>query len=202
MAKTDRLITPEFRLLYGKHLINPEDKEFTTPDGQVKKFKQYSIAMGFAKPAEGLKAIRDAVLALVKNELPKEFAAWEKAFKSWPDLPTAIMGYKQPFLNGDEKRNSLNHGQVLIRCKTKFKPEVARRDKTLIVDADEVYEGSYGRASVTPYTYKSIAGGLPGVGFYLGNYQFLKAGERLAGSKADDDFDALPETTDDLDGLE
>lgn len=202
MAKATRLVTPEFRLLYGKNLMSAEDKEFTDKDGKVVKYKQFSASLGFAKPAEGLKDVREAVLAFVKEELPKEHAAWVKAFASWPNLPTAIMGYKQPFLNGDEKRNPINHGQVLIRCKTRYAPEVIDRAKAKIEDPAAVYAGSYGRASISPYVYASVAGGLPGIGFYLGNYQFTKNGERLAGSSADEDFDALPESDDDLKDFE
>ncbi len=193
--KEVRFITPEFRVLY-EALFEPVEND----SGK----KKYSVTMGFKKPAEELKALRDAVLAVVKADLPKEYAKFVEAFKKWPNVPETIGGFKHPFLDGDEKRNEINHGYVMIRASSLYQPQVIGRDKAEITDPEAVYSGSYGRASVTIYSYPEIKGGKPGIGIGLRNFQFLKAGDRIAGrgGNADQDFDALPEASDDLDDLE
>lgn len=207
----NRYLTPEFRQLYNA-LIKPKEKE-----GKDGKYYVYELTMGFAKPAKDKLAagqvikgeapvpttLVDAVLEWVKEALPKEHDAWVKAFKNWPNVPSAIAGYKQPFLDGDEKRNPAYHGQIAIRVKTEYTPAVVDRNKKPITNPDAIYAGSYGRAVLIPRYYDSFKGGLPGIGFYLGNYQFTRNGDRIVTPpSADDDFSALPETTDDLDGLE
>ena len=62
------------------------------------------------------------------------------------------------------------------------------KDRNEILDPDEVYSGSWGRASINFFPYDS--NGNKGVGVGLNNIQKLKDGEHLGAARAsaEDDF--------------
>ena len=66
------------------------------------------------------------------------------------------------------------------------KPGIVDKDLNEILDPDEVYSGSWGRASINFYPFN---GKQNGVAAGLGNVQKVCDGERLAGgTRAEDDF--------------
>lgn len=81
-------------------------------------------------------------------------------------------------------------GSVMITFSSRYAPLVIARDKTEILDAEEVYGGCYARVSYTTYGYS--AAGNEGVSFGLRALQKAKEGERLGGTRASaEDFDDL-----------
>jgi hypothetical protein len=78
----------------------------------------------------------------------------------------------------------------MITFSSRYAPLVIARDKTEILDAEEVYGGCYARVSYTTYGYS--AAGNEGVSFGLRALQKAKEGERLGGTRASaDDFNDL-----------
>jgi hypothetical protein len=190
--KSEKILTPEFRLSFPALF---EAREF---NGK----KKFGCTMLFDKKAD-LKLLVNALLEAVKSELPKEYDKFVTAFKSFPDVPEYIGKFKQPFLNGDGREWEGYAGTVFIRASSLYQPGVIDRKKVEIIDPEEVYAGSYGRATVNIFVYPSKDGGKPGIGVGLRNYQKLRDGEKFSSrGNPESDFNDLPETTDDLDGLE
>ncbi len=109
---------------------------------------------------------------------------------------------RSPILFGDDlaeerarkgKNGEAYEGMMVVRAKTIFNRDGvdapggiyvcnAAAEELDFAERRTVYNGSYGKASVTVNPYKGIAGGQPGIGLYLNGFQFIKDGERLRGS--------------------
>ena len=83
-------------------------------------------------------------------------------------------------------------GMMFLNANSQSKPGIVDADRNEILDADEVYSGCWGRASINFFPYDSH--GSKGIGVGLNNVQKIRDGERLGGSRAsaesdfDDDF--------------
>ena len=97
---------------------------------------------------------------------------------------------KLPLRDGDDERADEApeyEGMFFLNANSTQKPGIVDKDLNEILDPDEVYSGSWGRASINFYPFN---GRQNGVAAGLGNVQKVCDGERLAGgTRAEDDFD-------------
>ena len=96
-----------------------------------------------------------------------------------------------PLRDGDEERADEApeyEGMYFLNASSTQKPGIIDRDRNEILDPDEVYSGSWGRASINFFPYDS--NGNKGVGVGLNNIQKIKDGEHLGAARAsaEDDF--------------
>ena len=83
-----------------------------------------------------------------------------------------------------------------INAKSKVKPGIVDADLNPIIDADEIYSGMYGRASISFYAYNT--GMSKGIACGLNNIQKISDGDRLGGrASAESDFGSLEDTDSD-----
>jgi hypothetical protein len=107
-----------------------------------------------------------------------------------------------PLRDGDEERADEAPeyaGMMFLNANSSQKPGIIDRDRNEILDADEVYSGCWGRASINFYPYDS--NGNRGVGVGLNNVQKWKDGEHLGAARAsaEDDFaDDFEDTDEDF----
>lgn len=101
-----------------------------------------------------------------------------------------------PLRDGDDERADEApeyEGMMFLNANSNQKPGIIDKDRNEILDPDEVYSGSWGRASINFFPYDS--NGNRGVGVGLNNIQKIKDGERLGAARASaesdfaDDFD-------------
>ena len=102
-----------------------------------------------------------------------------------------------PLRDGDEERADEApeyEGMMFLNANSSEKPGIVDKDRNEILDADEVYSGCWGRASINFFAYDS--NGHRGIGVGLNNIQKIKDGPRLGAARAsaeddfDDDFDS------------
>lgn len=96
---------------------------------------------------------------------------------------------KLPLRDGDTEKDSPEfEGMYFLNASSKRKPGIVDKDLMEILDPDEVYSGSWGRASINFYPFNR--NGNKGVGVGLNNVQKLRDDARLGGSyaTAEDDF--------------
>lgn len=98
---------------------------------------------------------------------------------------------KTPLRDGDELDYDGYAGMWAIKANTKRRPVVINRDKTPIVEDDDIlYAGCWVNASIEVYGMENQYG--KRVGCQLNGIQFLKDGDSFgAGGNAADDFDSL-----------
>jgi len=105
---------------------------------------------------------------------------------------------KLPLRDGDAERADEApeyEGMYFLNANSTQKPGIVDRDLNEILDPDEVYSGSWGRASINFYPFN--VNGNRGVGVGLNNIQKLKDGTPLGGhSRAEDDFAGLDDDED------
>lgn len=101
-----------------------------------------------------------------------------------------------PLRDGDDERADEApeyEGMMFLNANSNQKPGIIDKDRNEILDPEEVYSGSWGRASINFFPYDS--NGNRGVGVGLNNIQKIKDGERLGAARASaesdfaDDFD-------------
>jgi hypothetical protein len=95
-----------------------------------------------------------------------------------------------PLRDGDEERADEAPeyaGMMFLNANNKSKPGIVDADLNEILDPDEVYSGSWGRASINFFAYDNH--GNRGVGVGLNNIQKLRDDERLGGSRASAESD-------------
>lgn len=105
-----------------------------------------------------------------------------------------------PLRDGDEERADEApeyKGMYFLNANSTQKPGIIDRDRNEILDADEVYSGCWGRASINFFPYDS--NGNRGVGVGLNNIQKIKDGERLGASRASAEADFADDFDDDED---
>ena len=69
-----------------------------------------------------------------------------------------------PLRDGDEKEAEEFHGKVFFNCKSRRVPAVLSRDKTPILDAEQVYSGMWAIVCVNMFPYASAGNNGVGAG--------------------------------------
>ena len=119
-------------------------------------------------------------------EAAKEYGAAKK----WGGKVPANL--KTPMHDGNiERQDDPNYkDMVYFNASSKDAPQIVGRRKEVITDPLQVYSGCYCNVSVNFYPFST--GGNRGVAVGLGNIQFVKDGDQLAGrTTAATDFDSL-----------
>ena len=151
-------------------------------------FKARSINGGDEKYSICLLIPKDDQATLDKIEKAVQEANKEGISSKWNGKKPANL--KLPLRDGDEDRPESPEyaGMYFINANSTQKPGIVDRDLVEVIDPDEVYSGSYGRASINFYPFNS--NGNSGVGVGLNNIQKLSDGEHLGASRAsaEDDF--------------
>lgn len=133
---------------------------------------RYSITLIFDRTAQNSQAFKNLEAGI------------DQALKSkWPTRVPA--GLRSPFRDGGEKEGvyeGYKRGDIFINPWSKNKPGVVDINRQDMISLDEVHAGWTARATVRPFAYDT--GGNKGVGLFLDNVQFLRAGKRLDGRKA------------------
>ena len=136
-----------------------------------------------------------ATLLKIHNAI--EAAKEEGKARKWNGkLPPNL---KLPMHDGDVDRpdDEAYSGMMYFNANSKDAPQVVDRKKNPVTDPMLVYSGCYCYVSVNFYPF--AASGNRGVAAGLGNIQFVKDGERLAGrTSAEADFDVLEDEEDAL----
>lgn len=97
---------------------------------------------------------------------------------------------KLPLRDGDDERADEApeyEGMFFLNANSTQKPGIVDKDLNEILDPDEVYSGSWGRASINFYPFNT--NGNKGVGVGLNNIQKLKDDERLGAARASAETD-------------
>lgn len=186
-----QLTTPEFRVSYPA-VFEPK-KNNLNPKADPK----YSIVMLFdtknPKVAEGLKAMKEAVMRIITANLGPDQTKWPRNEK------TGEFAFRTPFRDGKEK-DSAGYGEGIIYAQAnstmKHKPGIvypwAGPDgrPAVLTEPNDFYGGCYARATINPFWYDK--GVNKGVSFGLLNIQKLRDGEPFGGGKtAENDFDPI-----------
>lgn len=98
---------------------------------------------------------------------------------------------KLPLRDGDiERDDEAYKGHYFINANSTTPPQIVDQNVQPILDQSQVYSGCYARVSINFYAFNS--NGNKGIAAGLGNLQFVRDGEPLAGkSSASDDFETL-----------
>lgn len=135
------------------------------------------------------------VTALIPKSEKETVDAIKKAIESAKNAGiTSKWGGKQPkkltlpLIDGDETDDEYSQGCYTIKAKSNMRPAVTGRDKTPIVDNEEIYGGVWAYLSVTFYPYN--AAGNNGVAVALNGVMKFKDDEPFGQSSAHD-FDDI-----------
>lgn len=179
-AASTKVITGLVRFSY-MHVFEPTAIE----EGQDKK---YSVSLIIPKSDKAtLAKIKAAVEAAKENG---------KANKFGGKIPANI---KLPLRDGDVDRpeDAAYAESYFINATCKNKPGVVDSNVQPIINADEVYSGCYGRASINFYAFNTS--GNKGIACGLNHIQKIKDGEPLGSvTRAEDDFAEAFEGEDDF----
>ena len=133
---------------------------------------------------------KDDKATLSKINKAIEAAKEDGKTRKWSGkLPASL---KLPLHDGDVDRpdDEAYAGMMYFTANSKDAPQIVDRRKQKIDDPMMVYSGCYCNVSVNFYAF--LAGGNKGIAAGLGNIQFVKDGEQLAGrTSAASDFDEL-----------
>jgi len=177
--QTTKVVTGKVRLSYA-HLF----KAVAISEGQEPK---YSVCLLIPKTD--------------KDTLKKINAAIEAAKQGGSSLwggkiPSNL---KTPLRDGDEERPDQPEYEncFFLNASSKTAPGVVDKNVQPILDSTEVYSGCFARASINFYPFNQA--GNKGVACGLNNVQKIADGDYLGGrSRAEDDFDAMPDDDEDL----
>lgn len=162
-------LTPEGRLSFP-HLFQPQPAR--KPGDKL----YYNCVLLFPKTAD---------LSVLKE------AAKKAAEERWPD-PAKRPKLRSPFRDGDEKQLDGYAGHIYVSFKSERAPRVVDENVVEVIDPKKIYPGCYARVSFTCYAYDQD--GNRGVGFGLGNVQFLRDGKPFGNaSNPEDDFGVVAE---------
>ena len=186
MSEVQTYATPEGRLINNSLF---EKDAFVDAKGRAAT-PAYKIEMAFED--ESLSELEERVIEAA-------IAQWgDGAEKQYDDGEI-----RSPFLSGDslaeerEKRGKKGDayvGKTIVRASTiynrhgedgpggvaVFGPDVS---EIIFSDRESIYNGCHGVAAVTISAYDGIAGGSPGVKFYLSAFQKTRDGDRLVAEK-------------------
>lgn len=134
--------------------------------------------------AETVKAIKRAIENAIKAA---EVSKWKG--KRPKNLTS-------PLLDGDEKDDEVYAGHYYLNAKCSTRPGVVDRDRTPIVDEEEIYSGVWAVVSVTFFGFDVSVN--KGVACGLNNVMKFKDGDKLGGRQsADNDFAGIDTEEDD-----
>lgn len=154
----------------------------------VNVFKAKSFNGGDEKYSVSLLISKDDKATLAKIKAAINEAVEEGISSKWGGKKPANL--KLPLRDGDVDREDdpAYAGCYFINANSTQKPGVVDKDLIEILDADELYSGCYGRASINFYPF--AVSGNKGIGVSLNNLQKLADGERLGGGRtsAENDF--------------
>lgn len=156
-------------------------------DGDPDKGKYMTNVLIPKSERETVKAIKDAIEAAKNAGIAGKWHGKE---------PKKL---EQPLRDGDiDREDDVYSDHYYINAKCATRPGVIDRNRTPIVDEEEIYSGVWALVSVTFYPYE--VSGKKGVAVGLNNVMKFKDGERLGGrSSAESDFaDIDTEDDDDL----
>jgi hypothetical protein len=153
--------------------------------------KTWSLVLVFDKKAQStpeyatmLAAIDDTATERFGQKVPS--GVKRKSLEPKSGYPITLCSAKEEYFGWAEE------GAVMVTFSSRYTPLVIDRDKTEILEADDLYGGCYARVSFTTYAYDSQ--GNQGVSFGLRAVQKAKDGERFGGAKASaQEFDELKE---------
>lgn len=171
-----KVITGKVRFSYVSIF---QKKSFNGEDGK------YQITLLIPKSdKKTVKKIRDAIEEATRDGITSKWHG-KKPGKLW-----------NPLQDGEDKAdtNPEYAGCWYVTAKSTSRPGVVDADKIEILDAEEVYSGCYGRASITFYPYNTSSNGIAAA---LNNIQKLEDGERLGGSRASAEEDFADDYEDD-----
>lgn len=183
MAKRDgtKVITNKVRLSYP-NLFEPREQE----SGD----KKYGASLIISKDdTETIKLLEEATQEAANEGKSK--------FKNGK-VPANL---KTPLRDGDVDREDdpAYENCYFINANSTRKPQCVDQRMKKIEDPEDLYPGCYVRASVNFFAFNS--NGNQGVGVGLNNIQKMGEGEPLAGgSSAEEDFEAVEVTEDDVAG--
>lgn len=153
--------------------------------------KTWSLVLVFDKKAQAtpeyaamLKAVDDTATERFGQKVPS--GVKRKSLEPKSGYPITACSAKTEYFGWAEE------GSVMVTFSSRYAPLVIDRDKTEILEADDLYGGCYARVSYTTYAYD--AQGNQGVSFGLRAVQKAKEGERFGGAKPSaEEFDELKE---------
>jgi hypothetical protein len=181
IVKENKVVFGPCRLSYT-HLFSKYN-----PDGDAANGKFMTNVLIPKEEKETIKAIQQAIEAGKKAAIVSKWGGKE---------PKKL---DMPLRDGDvDKEDDVYAGHYFINAKSSTRPGIVDKNKTPIVDEDDIYSGVWAIVSVTFYGYD--VSGNRGVACGLNNVMKFKDGERLGGrSSADSDFADLDlEDDDDL----
>lgn len=182
IVKENKVVFGPCRLSYT-HLFSKY-----APDGDAANGKFMTNVLIPKEEKETIKAIQQAIEAGKKAGI---IAKWGGKEPKKLDMPMHDG-------DTDKEDDEVYAGHYFINAKCTTRPGIVDKNKTPIVDEDDIYSGVWAIVSVTFYGYD--VSGNRGVACGLNNVMKFKDGERLGGrSSADSDFADLDlEEDDDL----
>lgn len=170
IVKDTKVVFGPCRLSYT-HVFNKY-----APDGDVANGKYMTNVLIPKGEKETIKAIQQAIDAAKKAAVVSKWSGKE---------PKKL---DMPLRDGDEKDDDEVYADSFyVNAKSSTRPGVCDKNKTPIVDEDEVYSGVWAIVSVTFFGYD--VSGNRGVACGLNNIMKFKDGERLGGrASAESDF--------------
>lgn len=156
------------------------------PDGDAANGKYMTNVLVPKEEKETIKAIQQAIDAAKKAAITSKWNGKE---------PKKL---DMPLRDGDDKEDDeVYSDHFYVNAKSSTRPGVCDKNKTPIVDEDEVYSGVWAIVSVTFYGYD--VSGNRGVACGLNNIMKFKDDERLGGrASAESDFADIDMEDDDL----
>lgn len=157
-----------------------------SPDGDAASGKYMTNVLIPKEEKETIKAIQQAIEAAKKAAVTSKWGGRE---------PKKL---DMPLRNGDtDKEDDVYSGHFYVNAKSNTRPGVCDKNKSPIMDEDEIYSGVWAIVSVTFFGY-DISGNR-GVACGLNNIMKFKDGERLGGrASAETDFADIDMEDDDL----
>lgn len=182
MSNEAKKLSPVGRVSFP-HLFEPQVND----SGQ----KTWSLVLVFDKKAQAtpeyaamLKAVDDTAVERFGQKVPA--GVKRKSLEPKSGYPVTACAAKPDYFGWAEE------GSVLVTFSSRYAPLVIDRDKTELIEPDDLYGGCYARVSYTTYAYD--ASGNQGVSFGLRAVQKARDGERFSTGRASaEDFDDLKE---------
>lgn len=183
-------VTPTFRVSFP-HV-------FESVVNNISGDHEFSIQALFPKGTD-LKMMKAMALEVAKAKFGEDKAKWPKDQhgNSKVRFPFRDQGDREKERDGETYLpDGYEVGAIYMNLKSKRKPKVLDRDKSVIDDPEKFYPGCYARALVSCYAYNQ--GGNCGVNFGLDGLQFVKDGDPLSGRpRVEESFEALETGFDD-----
>ena len=185
---SEPVLTPEVRLSFAQHLMNPEEK---TKMGSEETYNQWSASLLIPKDAN-LDPIKDKIKQAILEAWPDPA---DRPRKFNPTIKDGDSGdHKKDGVPQSEKYGGYK-GHMYLDAIAYKQPGIVHKDNVRVplTDPDEVYSGCYGIAQVAFQAYKNASG--CGVRILILNFMKTREGEPLMGGgskpKPEDAFAAF-----------